>query len=871
MSVATGKSSEFWHWIVCVVYFVSGATALGYEVLWAKMLSNIFGVSIFGVVITVAAFMAGLGAGSLLGSKLIQNIKTPLLVFAFLELSVAIFAFNLPFIFSNIDVLIQDFSSDSSYTSWLVIQSIITFVVMFIPALLLGVGFPMILNILRNSTINIGVIYGINTLGGVLGCLIPLALLPSLGWTDSSRIFVFLGISISVISLILVFTQKTESLLERQSDCNKSHPNLKFLLAYAAVGAGSIMLQIAWTRLFGMVLLRTEYVMAIILASFLMGIGFGSVLAAKFRSLNIVFYLALAVAVSSLASVYFLPDISAWAETAHYSSLTASMILQGLVICMFTLPATLAFGAWLPVITAQFSDSQNAGAKIYGFNAIGAAIGGLVSGFIILPLFGSTVVVFLATLLVLVATLFWLKNKYLKLLPIAFSILFIPVFAFPPVNQLLPASQQDSKDLSFYEDAVSLTHVIEDKNGQRLLLADLQRMDASTEPTAVIVQKNQARLPLLLHPNPSSVLFLGLGTGITAAGSLPYAELDRTAVELSQGAINASAEWFAPINLSINEKLKIVQDDARRFLKSTHTSYDVIIGDLFHPDLVGRSALLSLQQFERAKNRLNEDGVFVQWIALNQFDLSTLKVVLATFSKAFPDSVMYLDGFRLAMVGVNGQFSGVQAMKNNLSTLNAISSEEITGKEGLMSWASRYWGKIGDVGERPQDEWSPVIEFQLPKAKFNRQIDLKALLLFLSEKRPDIQLALKELRVESGDVEQFSNAYESSVFYYASWISYFSGKDLQSERQLMKAYELNKNDQWVGFGIADSMYASLSQAKVSGIDELTALKRILSIRPDHIGALKELLRISVDKGFVEQSNTLKAKLRQLSPLDKEFI
>ncbi len=871
MSVATGKSSEFWHWIVCVIYFFSGTAALGYEVLWAKMLSNIFGVSIFGVVITVAAFMAGLGAGSLLGSQLIKKIKTPLLVFAFLEFSVAILAFNLPFIFSNIDVLIQEFSGDSSYANWLILQSIITFVVMFIPALLLGVGFPLILSVLRNSNINIGVIYGINTLGGVLGCLIPLALLPSLGWTDSSRIFVFLGISIFVISLILVFTQKAESVAKLQSKSNISNPNLKFLIAYSAVGAGSIMLQIAWTRLFGMVLLRTEYVMAIILASFLMGIGFGSVLAAKFRSLNVVFYLALAVAASSLASVYFLPDISAWAESAHYSSLTASMMLQGLVICLFTLPATLAFGAWLPVITAQFFDQQYAGAKIYGFNAIGAAIGGLVSGFIILPLFGSTAVVFLATLLILVATLFWLKNKYLKLLPIVFTLIFIPVFAFPPVNQLLPVSQHDSKDLSFYEDAVSLTHVIEDKNGQRLLMADLQRMDASTEPTAVIVQKNQARLPLLLHPNPASVLFLGLGTGITAAGSLPYAELDRTAVELSQGAINASAEWFSPINLSINEKVKLIQDDARRFLKSTHNSYDVIIGDLFHPDLVGRSALLSLQQFERAKNRLNKDGIFVQWIALNQFDLTTLKVVLSTFSKVFPDSVIYLDGFRLAMVGVNGQFYGVQAMKTNLSKLSANNIEEITGKEGLMSWASRYWGKIGDVNERLQDEWSPVIEFQLPKAKFNRQIDLKALLEFLSEKRPDIKLALRELHVEGDDIEPFSQAYKSSVFYYESWISYFSGKDLESERQLTKAYELNRNDQWVGFGIADSMFASLAQAKDSGIDELTALKRILSIRPDHIGALKELLRISVEKGFVEQSNALKAKLRKLSPLDKEFI
>jgi len=870
MSDTVQKNTDVWHWIVCAIYFFAGITALGYEVLWARMLSNIFGVSIFGIVVTVAAFMAGLGAGSLLGSKLVTRVEAPLLVFAVLECAVAIFAFFLPQIFSSLDIYIQNFSSDSSYSTWVFIQSLFTFVVMFIPALLLGVGFPMILSVLKSSNIEIGLIYGINTLGGVLGCLIPLMLLPSLGWTDSLHAFVYLGASVVVLSLFIVFTQKPSASTTNQG-AKKSSPRLNMLLAYSAVGAGSIMLQIVWTRLFGMVLLRTEYVMAIILASFLMGIGFGSVLAAKFKSINIIFFLAVAVAISSLASVYLLPAISAWAETMQYSSLTMSMLLQGLVICIFTLPATLAFGAWLPVITSQFSEKEDAGAKIYGFNAIGAAVGGLISGFVILPLLGSTAVIFVATLLILIASLYWIDNNYQKILPVVFVGLFIPVFAFPPVSQLLPSSQQDSKDLSFYEDAVSLTHVIEDSSGQRLLLADLQRMDASTDPTAVTVQKNQSRLPLLLHPNPESVLFLGLGTGITAAGSLPYAELQRTAVELSKGAIDASAEWFAPINLSIHEKTEIVHDDARRFLKSTESQFDVIVGDLFHPDLVGRSALLSLQQFERAKIRLKQDGLFVQWVALNQFDLSTLKVVLSTFNTIFPNAVLYLDGFRLAMVGYNGQAHGLAAMKSSVSPLSSKQLDDITGKEGLFTWVSRYWGKIEEIGGRVQDEWAPVIEFQLPKAKFNRQIDLVALLNYLQKNRPSVDQAIIELGVTKDDVENFVNSYKANELYYESWISIFAGKQLEGERLLMQAYELNKKDQWVGFGIADSMFSSLEHAKTQGIDELSALKRILSIRADHIDALKALLRISEEKGFDAQTAALKVMLKELSPLDKDLI
>ena len=870
MSVLDQKKTEFWHFLICFIYFLSGATALAYEVLWARMLSNIFGVSIFGIVVTVAAFMAGLGFGSVLGAKLIRHFKNPLFIFAIAELVVAVFAFNLPLLFATLDNHIQSFSANQGYTTWLVVQSLFTFIVMFIPALLLGVGFPMILNVLRSSTINIGLIYGINTLGGVLGCLLPLALLPVLGWTDALRVFAYLGVFVSVLAVAFSLFHALIPKQKITGTPTTSNPKLWFLIAYAAVGAGSIMLQIAWTRLFGMVLLRTEYVMAIILATFLLGMGVGSVLGTKLRSLNLVFYLAVAVSFSALASIYLLPEISAWAETANYSSLASSMFWQGLVICIFTLPATLAFGAWLPIITAQFSTPEHAGAKIYGFNAIGAALGGLISGFIILPLAGSTAVIFVATLFVLIASLYWIKQPYLKLLPVVFIVLFIPAFSFPPVNQLLPASQQNSKDLSFYEDAVSLTHVVEDNNGQRLLLADLQRMDASTEPTAVTVQKNQARLPILLHPNPQSVLFLGLGTGITVAGSLPYPGLTTTAVELSQGAIYASEHWFAPVNSSVNDKVNIVQDDARRFLKSAGERYDIIVGDLFHPDLVGRSALLSRQQFARAKNRLADNGIFVQWIALNQFDLTTLKVVLATFKEVFPQAVLFVDGFRVAMVGANDQFTGFRSFRSHAEHLPPDALDELSGKEGIYTWSSRYWGKITGVGTRIQDEWAPVIEFQLPRAKFNRQMDFNAILDFLKKHRPSVEQAMSELAVSENEVAKFSQAYAATSLYYESWIDYFSGRQADSERKLMMALAQNENDQWIGFGVADALYASFSQTQQQGINELDALRRILSIRPDHIGALKRVLQISEEKGWTEQAAALKNQLKKLSPLDKDF-
>src|SRR3569833_372665 len=93
-----------WARLLVLVYFFAGLTSIAYEVLWVRMLGLQFGASIFGVIITVAAFMAGLGGGSLLGAVIVPKLKRPLLLFAALEAAVAVYAWMMPTLFRAIDV-----------------------------------------------------------------------------------------------------------------------------------------------------------------------------------------------------------------------------------------------------------------------------------------------------------------------------------------------------------------------------------------------------------------------------------------------------------------------------------------------------------------------------------------------------------------------------------------------------------------------------------------------------------------------------------------------------------------------------------------------------------------------------------------------
>jgi len=853
--------------ILISLYLISGAASLGYEVLWARMLSLQFGVSIFGVVVTVTAYMAGLGIGSLLGAYWSQTTKHPLRLFAILELSVAAAALLIPGLFQVMDTQFSLLAISTGLTGWLALQIVVVILVLMIPALAMGAGFPLILSAVQNTRVTLGGIYGINALGGA-----PLWLLPNLGWLFSLRAIALLGIVVGGVALWLSRRGGSVHSIDGAGSSSSviDRPQLKWLFIYAGIGAGALMLEIGWTRLFGMIMLRTEYVLAIILAVFLLGIGFGSMLS---RYLVKDFWLTLLPILASsfaIASLWWVPELSAWVEATHYESLFSSLFLQACAIASITLPVTLILGIWLPLFAGRLGNRNQSGVWLYGANSLGAAAGTLLAGFVLIPVVGTSLTIISGAMLLLILGLWWSSSRPAWVMVLVLGVAAIPVSNMATVPELLPNAYKGAKNLLLHEDAISITHVVEKLNGQRQLLADLKRMDASSDPTAIVVQKNQARLPLLLHPKPQEVLFLGLGTGISAAGSLPFPDLKRTAVELSSGAIIAAREMFHEVNSDVMDNMNIVRDDARHYLMSNGENYDVIIGDLFHPDLVGRSALLSRQQFQRAKNRLDDGGIFVQWLALNQFDIKSLKIVLQTFKEVFPGAVMFVDAFRLAMVGnVNGSISSEHVI-HNLSRMSVDDASSATGGEGPWTWLGRYWGVIPDFSSRIQDEWAPVIEYQLPGARYDGGLDISRILSWLLSIRPKMELASKNLQVTKKDYPKFEGAYAGTELAFRSWLALLQERTLEAQRLLPLAYQANAKDRWIGFALADGVLADRAAAKARGLSERQLLESVLRIRSDHTEALRGLWHLAEAAGETSQATLYRGRLEALSPLDSEI-
>jgi spermidine synthase len=156
-------------------------------------------------------------------------------------------------------------------------------------------------------------------------------------------------------------------------------------------------------------------------------------------------------------------------------------------------------------------------------------------------------------------------------------------------------------------------------------------------------------IPLLLHPHPRNVAFIGMATGITAgAGLRDPLEPRVTTVELSPQIAALSCEYFNRLsaNLCTNERSRVIVEDGRMFFHSTRDTFDVVVGDLFVPWRAGVANLFTREHFHSVKARLREEGLYAQWLPLFQMDETAFWGIVATFLESFPNAWLAVADFQ---------------------------------------------------------------------------------------------------------------------------------------------------------------------------------------------------------------------------------
>ena len=119
-------------WAAGIMFFLSGASSLAYEVAWVKILTQQFGSSAWSISTVIAGFMAGLGGGSYWAGRHADKIRRPLKVYALLELGIAVFGLiSLPLFHSMGSILGLLYGPLEGHFVWFVLfQFLLAFVVL---------------------------------------------------------------------------------------------------------------------------------------------------------------------------------------------------------------------------------------------------------------------------------------------------------------------------------------------------------------------------------------------------------------------------------------------------------------------------------------------------------------------------------------------------------------------------------------------------------------------------------------------------------------------------------------------------------------------------------------------------------------------
>ena len=649
--------------LLWVCFGLSGAAALAFEMLWMRSAGLVLGTTALTAATVLACYFAGLGLGAACARQVSSR---PVRLYGCLEIGAAGGALWSVAVFW---ILTQD--TAQVWLSTLGSAGRVAAVALAIlpTTICLGATLPSLGQALATfETVGRrgGFLYAINTIGGVLGAVAMGFGLPAVvGVRASYGIAAGTSMLAGVIAIMIgdrhepahVTLERTERL-----DISTGRGRLRFVAA--GVGALGLGLEVLWIHLFAQVLHNSVYSFTAVVVVFLIAIASGAALAAFMLRRAA----PSAVATTALVTAAGGTVAGLWLFVYLTDGLTYFGMRTGLLEYLLRItalaavtvgPTAIASGMVLPALWAAWSDRLSAAhplGDLSAANFFGGVLGTVATGFFIIPILGirgsllATAVMYL-----LLADL--LAPAQGRFRPLAYAVLLAAVVANPMRAPLVHLRSEGETLREMAEGASGIVTVTEGGGDLQLRLDNYYVMGRSA---AAVSERRQGLLPLLLHPNPRSVAFIGLATGISASAGPALGVEQTTVVELVPEVVTAARKHFAVWNAKLLERpdVHLVIDDGRRYLAANDDRFDVIVSDLFVPWNPGTGNLYAREMYESAARRLAPDGLFCQWLPLYQLRREEFDIIVRTFLTVFPQVSLWRDDFysELPVVGLVGQF-----------------------------------------------------------------------------------------------------------------------------------------------------------------------------------------------------------------------
>ena len=745
------------------IFFLSGVAGLVYEVLWVKQLGLLFGNTAQAVAAVTAAFFIGIAAGSYFWGKQQNENTRPLLTYAYLEFGIVGAALLYFLIFELWDVLYPTlFAALGNYSGLMSGIKLLLAIALICPAtFLMGGTLPVMGQYLIRSASELsrwsGILYGVNTLGTTIGALAAGFFLPQyIGFLNSYGVALAMSLTVAIIAWLIA---RTEHLQEgpnaelEATPSNKTQFTELELIAFIS-GFVSLGLQVLWTRMFVQVLQNSVYTFAAILTIFLTALAFGAFISRVMvsRIKHDPSTISLLLIASGIAVLLVPFGFMGWTDGMKYiatgTEFTEYILEVMLAVGVLIGIPMLIMGTLLPYLYRYAENSAEAPGviigRLNGWNTLGAVLGSLFAGFVLLDWLGLWSSIRLMGMLYLVtAVYFMIRSSMNTTWVIAGLILLLtPVSLLDPsklpVIRIEPIDRNEAL-LELWEGSGGTVAVVKREEGLRTKLNNWYTLGGSG---AAEIERMQTLLPMNLHSNPEEVFYLGLGTGITAGASLEFSVKKVVVAELVGDVITASKKYFTEHTngLYADERVKVVNEDGRNYLRATQENFDLIISDLFIPWRSGVGYLYTVEHFETSKARLKQDGLFVQWVPMFQVSDREFGIIARSMLEVFPRVTVWRGDFYAEnpIVAIIGHQS--DAMLSPSAPISRLSEQALqivrAGQGDPIPLLAHYLGPITTNHELVRDSLVntddlPWIQYLAPET--HRQVNAKQQDWFVGE------------------------------------------------------------------------------------------------------------------------------------------
>ncbi len=500
-----------------------------------------------------------------------------------------------------------------------------------------------------------------------------------------------------------------------------------------------------WTRLLSLLLGATVYTFSIILAVFLIGLGIGSALGSALirktaRPVLALGWCQMLLTAAIAWTAYMVSEsLPYWPINPYLSASPWFTFQLDLVRCLWAiLPATVLWGASFPLALAAVEpggagagqDSGRLVGAVYAANTFGAIIGALGCSLGLIPWLGSQGAQRLLIGLSALAGLYLLAPHVLSvralvlparavLLAALLGLSALLTWSVPPVPWKLVAFGRSLPLFAHADETIwsklyvgeglnSSVAVTENREGRAFHVSG--KIEASTRPHDMRLQRMLGHLPALIHPQPRSVLIVGCGAGVTAGSFVLYPSIERIVIcEIEPLVPQVVAQYFARENHDVvrDPRVEIIHDDARHYILTTREKFDIITSDPIHPWVKGSATLYTQEYFELCKQHLNPGGAITQWVPLYESNRAVVQSEIATFVEVFPHGTIWGNptegkGYDLVLL------AQVEPTRIDLDELHqrfarvdhqvAVDSLRETNFASMPSLLATYAGQASDLG-----------------------------------------------------------------------------------------------------------------------------------------------------------------------------